>query len=116
MSNASPTFQDIVNLLNNLVPLSDQNINRAPHEAFWRNIDRNAFVSLTTDDWGVPGPLVTVGAPAQSNLYLALAGAKPFDGSGCPRMPDVSSDSNSRFATAAELALVGTWIKNNAPA
>jgi hypothetical protein len=115
MSQSNPTFSDIVALLNTLVPLTDDNIKDAPHVAFWRNIDRDAFVALKTDDWTVPGNLVTPGKLEESNLYLALAGLKSFDGSDVTQMPDINQDPNARPATKAELDMVATWIKNNAP-
>ena len=113
---SNPTFADIVALLNTLVPLTDSNINDAPHLAFWRNTDRDSFIAITTDQWGVAGPLVTPGTPSTSNLYLALAGKPPFDGSQAPQMPYVAEDPKARLATAEELTLVEEWIKNNAPA
>jgi len=112
---SNPTFADIVALLNTLVPSTDSNINNAPHQAFWRNIDRDSFVALPTDPWGVKGQLVTPGKPNTSNLYLALAGKPPF-GSFPPQMPDINADPNARTATAEELALVEGWIMDNAPA
>jgi hypothetical protein len=116
VSQSNPTFSDIVALLNTLIPQSDTNIGDAPHNAFWRNISRDAFVALTTGDWGVDGKLVVPGSPDKSNLYLALAGLNPFDGTVVGRMPDTDRDLNARLATDAELALVVTWIRNNAPA
>ena len=115
MGKHNPTFSDIVALLNSLVPLTDDDIRSSPHDAFWRSIDRDAFVALTTDDWTVPGKLVTLGKPEASNLYLALAGLKPFDGSGAPQMPDTDSDPTARRAARDELDMVATWIRNDAP-
>jgi hypothetical protein len=54
--------------------------------------------------------------PKQSNLYLALAGLPPFDGSELPQMPDTDADPNGRHATAEELAMVALWITNGCPA
>jgi hypothetical protein len=116
MSESYPTFSAIVQLLNTLVPLSDPNINDAPHGAFWRNTTRDAFIAIQTDDWGVPGPLITLGQPMNSNLYLALSGKTPFDGSQLPQMPDTGADSNARHATGPEQTMVATWITNNCPA
>jgi hypothetical protein len=118
MTNGAPRFQDIVNLMNQLVPLNDGNIGGAPHGDFWRGVDRNTFVASTTASWhvGFTGPLVVPGSPQQSNFYLALAGLNPFDGSSFNQMPDTGRDPNARTATNAELALVATWITNNAPA
>jgi hypothetical protein len=110
----NPTFNDIVTLLNTLYN-NDPNIDDAPHGAFWQNTTRNAFVQIQTDHWGVQGPLVTLGNPQQSNLYLALAGLAPFDGSVLPQMPDTGADATARHATTAELLMVATWITNNAP-
>jgi hypothetical protein len=59
--------------------------------------------------------LVKIGDPANSNLLLALAGQKPFDGELAPQMPDTDSDPNGRHATNAELAQVALWITNGAP-
>ena len=112
----NPTFTDIVNLLNTLYN-NDPNIGNAPHGAFWQPpTTRDTFVQIQTDDWGVPGPLVALGKPQSSNLYQALAGQKPFDGSNLPQMPDTGADPNARHATPAELLMVSTWITNNAPA
>jgi hypothetical protein len=111
----NPTFNDIVTLLNALYN-NDPNINNAPHGAFWQNTNRNAFVQIKTDNWGVNGALVTLGNPQKSNLYLALAGLPPFDGSVLSQMPDTDDDPTARHATAAELQMVSTWITNNAPA
>jgi hypothetical protein len=116
MSTSNPVFSDIVQLLDTLVPTNDPNIDDAPHGAYWRNTTRDAFVGIKTDDWGVPGSLITLGQPRQSNFYLALAGQAPFDGSQLPQMPDIGADSNARHATADELAMVATWITNNCPA
>jgi hypothetical protein len=116
VSIANPTFSDIVNLLNTLVPVSDQNISDAPHQAFWRGCTRDEFVSKKTDDWGINGKLVVPGDPAHSNLYLALSGTPPFDGSQLPQMPDTNSDPNAQTATAEQLDIVKQWILNNAPA
>jgi hypothetical protein len=110
----NPTFSDIVTLLNTLYN-NDPNINNAPHAAFWQNTTRDAFVQIQTDNWGVNGPLVTLGNPQTSNLYLALAGLAPFDGSELPQMPDTGADPGGRHATNAELQMVSTWITNNAP-
>jgi hypothetical protein len=113
----NPTFTDIVTLLNALYN-NDPDIGDAPHGAFWQNTNRNAFVAIQTDNWGVSGALVTVGNPQTSNLYLALAGLRPFDGSTLPQMPDTTAngDPNARHATPAELQLVSKWIEQNAPA
>jgi hypothetical protein len=113
----NPTFSDIVNLLNVLYN-NDPDIGDAPHGAFWQNTTRDAFVAIKTDNWGVNGQLVTPGNPHASNMYLALAGLAPFDGSTLPQMPDTTAngDPNARHATPAELQLVSTWITNNAPA
>ncbi len=111
----NPTFSDIVTLLSTLAN-NDPNIGNAPHGAFWQGTTRDAFVQIQTDNWGIPGPLVALGNPNSSNLYLALKGAPPFDGSQLPQMPDTGADPNGRHATAAELAMVATWITNNAPA
>jgi hypothetical protein len=111
----NPTFSDIVKLLNSLYN-NDPNIGNAPHGAFWQNTTRNAFVAIQTDNWGVNGPLVKLGDPQGSNLYLALAGKPPFDGSVLQQMPDLQDDPNARHATPAEIQLVSTWISNNAPA
>lgn len=122
MSKSNPTFSDIIDLLNTLVPVSDNNIGGAPHQAFWRGPPpsppptRDQFVAITTDDWDIPGQLVVLGHPETSNLYLALSGTAPFDGSQLPQMPDINADPNARTATADELNLVKTWILNNAPA
>jgi hypothetical protein len=121
MSTANPGFADICALLDTLVPPTDNNINNAPHQAFWRSgknyVSRDDFLALKTDDWGISGNLVTPGNASQSNLYLALSGQSPFDGSqGIPQMPDTSQDSNAKRATTQQLSMVETWIKNNAPA
>lgn len=119
MSAANPTYSDIFNLLNTLVPPNDPNIGSAPHQAFWRGpppLTRDQFVATVTDPWGVSGNLVVPGQPENSNLFLALSGTGPFDGSQLPQMPDVNSDPNARYATKDEQNTVYTWIKNNAPA
>jgi hypothetical protein len=116
MSTNNPTFDDIVSLLNTLVPLDDSNIQNAPHAAFWRGKTRDQFVAIKTDDWGVPGNLVAPGNVDKSNLYLALSGKDPFDGTLLPQMPDTSRDPNSTLAKSEQLAMVATWINNNAPA
>jgi hypothetical protein len=109
----NPTFADIVQLLN---MLSNGNAEDAPHGAFWVGITRDAFVKIQTDDWGVPGPLVSLEKPLSSNLYLALAGLPPFDGSTLPQMPDTGAAPSARHATTSELQWVSTWISNGAPA
>jgi hypothetical protein len=117
VSKNNPAFPDIIDLLNALVPVNDKNIDAAPHQAFWRGSPpptRDQFVSMTTDDWGVPGMLVVPGHPDTSNLYLALSGTAPFDGSQLPQMPDTNADPNARNATEDELNLVKRWILNNA--
>jgi hypothetical protein len=116
MSTSNPVFSDIVQLLDMLVPKADPNIDNAPHGAFWRNTTRDVFVGIKTDNWGVNGSLITLGQPLQSNLYLALAGQAPFDGSQLPQMPDIDADPNARHATGSELTMVATWISNNCPA
>jgi hypothetical protein len=117
MSAANPTFADIVALLNTLFN-NDPSIGDAPHGAFWQTNTRDAFVAIQTDAWGIAGPLVALKNPKQSNMYLALAGLGPFDGSQLPQMPDTTpnGDPNARHATTAELAMVAAWINNNAPA
>lgn len=115
MSIANPKFSDIVQLLNTLVN-NDPNIGSAPHSAFWQNTTRDAFIKIQTDNWGVPGNLVTLGQPKSSNLYLALSGTAPFDGSELPQMPDTDADPKGRHATQAELDMVAAWITNNCPA
>jgi hypothetical protein len=119
LTKASPTYADVTAMLDTLVPKSDQNINDAPHAAFWRTLNRNDFVAKDVSDWSggqVKGPLVTPGNPDTSPFYLALAGKPPFDGSVLPQMPDVSQDPNANPATPDNLALVSAWIKNGAPA
>jgi hypothetical protein len=114
-----PRFLDVQNLLDTLVPPTDANIQSAPHDRFWRispTNTRDGFINFDTSAWGPSGPLVTPGDPTKSNLFLALAGQKPFDGSGVPQMPDVNQDFNATLATPAQLALIETWIKNGAPA
>ena len=117
MTTDNPTFTDIVNLLNALYN-NDPNIDDAPHGAFWKNATRDAFVAIKTDAWGVPGSLVTLKDLTKSNLYLALAGLSPFDGSQLNQMPDTTAegDPNARHATPAELTMVANWIKASAPA
>jgi hypothetical protein len=126
MSTTNPRYADICALLDQLVPPTDNNIDDAPHAAFWRTgnpapnnyIIRDDFVSITTDGWGFSGNLVTPGNASQSNLYLALSGTKPFDGSQAPQMPDTtpSGDPLARHATTDEQTMVQTWINNGAPA
>jgi hypothetical protein len=111
----NPTFSDIQTLLDTLYA-NDPNIGYSPHLAFWQNTTRDAFVAIQTGSWGPGGSLVVLGNPEKSNLYLALAGITPFDGSQCNRMPDTSADPNGRYATPTELQMVATWITNNAPA
>jgi hypothetical protein len=115
MSVDNPTFTDIVNLLNVLYN-NDPDIGDSPHGAFWTKTTRDAFVAIMTDAWGVAGPLVTLKDPNKSNLFLALSGIAPFDGSQVNQMPDTDADSDARHATADELKMVANWIKNSAPA
>jgi hypothetical protein len=117
MSTTNPNFADIQALLSALVG-NDPNIGDAPHLAFWQGagLTRDTFVQIQTDDWGAPGLLVALGNPNKSNLYLALAGIIPFDGSQLNRMPDIQADANGRYAQPDELQMVATWITNNAPA
>jgi hypothetical protein len=115
VSIANPTFSDIMTLLNTLFN-KDPNIGDSPHGIFWQNTTRDAFVKIRTDPWGATGPLVALGDPNGSNLYLALAGLAPFDGSEIEQMPDTGADPNARHATSDELQTVATWITNNAPA
>jgi hypothetical protein len=125
LNTANPTYTDVVALLNILVPVTDQDIGDAPHDAFWRIppiMTRDQFVNHDVSDWSngaIAGALVTPGNPDTSNFYLALAGKPPFDGSnsnGILQMPDVTKDSNAHVASSDDLALVATWIKNGAPA
>ncbi|MFZ2104670.1 MAG: hypothetical protein WAV18_04665 [Roseiarcus sp.] len=118
MSAANPTYADVVEMLNTLVPLNDPNIDDAPHQAFWRTMNRDQFVQFNTSAWnvGVTGPLVVAGNPSASYFFLALSGLAPFDGTSAPQMPDTASDPDANPATPANLALVETWIKNGAPA
>ena len=116
MSAANPTYADVIAMLNTLVPMGDQNIDDAPHQAFWRTLTRDAFVNFDTSVWEVAGTLVKPGNPDASNFYLALAGKSPFDGSMLPRMPDTNSDLDAHPATPDELMLVAAWIRNGAPA
>lgn len=111
----NPTFAEIVALLNTLYN-NDPNIANAPHGRFWQNTTRDAFVQIRTDNWGVDGELVALGNPHGSNLFLALAGLPPFDGSALPQMPDTDADPAGRHATSQELQMVATWITNGAPA
>jgi hypothetical protein len=116
VTTSNPTFTDVVNLLNVLYN-NDPNIDDAPHGAFWKNKTRDDFVKIKTDDWQVSGPLITLKDLNKSNLYLALAGLAPFDGSSLPQMPDTTAngDPNARHATPDELKMVASWINNNAP-
>jgi hypothetical protein len=113
-----PRFVDIQNLLDTLVPPSDANVDSAPHQRFWRKEPtntRDGFVNQDTSGWGQSGKLVTPGNPDSSNLYLALAGKSPFDGSQQNQMPDVNADFKATLASADQLNVVATWIKNGAP-
>jgi hypothetical protein len=117
-SAAQPLFADIQNLLDTLVPPSDANIDSAPHQRFWRKAPtntRDGFVNFETTPWQQPGRLVSPGNPDSSNLYFALAGKSPFDGSQQNQMPDVNADFSATLATADQLDVVATWIKNGAP-
>ncbi|NYJ13031.1 hypothetical protein GGI64_004112 [Rhizobium leguminosarum] len=120
LAGAAPVrFADIQNLLDALAPPSDTNINGAPHKRFWRNAPtntRDGFVNFDTSNWGQDGRLVTPGHPETSNLYLALAGQTPFDGSAQSQMPDVDADPLATLAGQEQLATVATWITNGAPA
>lgn len=107
-------FADIVALLNVLAG-GDQNIGLSPHQAFWQGVTRDRFVSIQTDPWGVGGALITLGDPLKSNLFLALSGIAPFDGSQVSRMPDLNSYPQGRYALPEELARVADWIRNGAP-
>jgi hypothetical protein len=131
LNTANPTYADVVALLNILVPLTDEDIGNAPHDAFWRIppiITRDQFVAFDVVQWAngatwsggpIAGPLVTPGNADTSWFYLALAGKPPFDGNNSlsiQRMPDITKDSNATLATPDDLALVAIWIKNGAPA
>lgn len=125
MSTTNPGYAQICALLDSLVNWpNDQNIFSAPHAVFWRTGSNNQnyveladFLKITTDNWGVPGNLVTPGNADQSNLFLALSGTTPFDGqNGPPQMPDTGQDPSARHATSAEQTTVKTWINNGAPA
>ncbi|MER9227072.1 hypothetical protein NKI39_15815 [Mesorhizobium sp. M0664] len=116
---AQTSFADIQNLLDTLVPPSDSNISGAPHQRFWRKPPtdtRDGFVNFDTSHWGQDGLLLTPGHPETSNLYLALAGQPPFDGSVQSQMPDIDSDPLATLANKEQLATVATWITNGAPA
>jgi len=103
---AAPLFQDIVKLLDTLVP-----IKIGAHGNFWQNVTRDQFVVKS-----IFGKKLIVGNdPNQSNLYLSLAGLPPFDGSENPQMPDTDSCPKCRHATVDELKIVSTWITNGAP-
>ena len=110
MSTTNPQFADICALLDQLVPTSDNNINSAPHLAFWRSgkappnnyVTQEVFIALTTDDWGISGSLVTPANPQTSNLYLALSGKTPFDGSQATRNARHHRDPDARHATSQE--------------
>lgn len=118
LNKADPTYADVIAMLNTLVPTTDQNIDDAPHAAFWRTLTRDGFVSHDVSDWSggsVTGPLVVAGNPDKSPFYLALAGKAPFDGSTLPQMPDIGQDPNANQATPDDLALVAAWITNGAP-
>jgi hypothetical protein len=125
MSTTNPRYAEICALLDQLVNWpKDQSILGAPHGVFWRTgnnnvnyVDLTTFLQITTDSWGVPGKLVTLGNASQSNLHLALSGTTPFDGeNGPPQMPDTGSDPGARHATSDEQTMVQTWINNGAPA
>src|SRR5215469_8913703 len=115
MTVATAAFADVVSLLNELTH-DDPNINtKSPHGTFWQNKSRTQFLAIRTDNWGVPGALVTPGEPLTSNLYLALSGKAPFDGSKLPQMPDTKRYPRARHATAEELAMVAAWITSGCP-
>ena len=138
MSTTNPRYPQICALLDKLVPPSDPNIaGGAPHGRFWWQnpfqnpppnqpptyVDRDTFVKMDASQWSVfndpnnnPIPLVNPGTAATSPLYMALSGAKPFDGSGAPQMPDTGLDPSARHATQEEQTMVATWINNGAPA
>jgi hypothetical protein len=113
MPAADPKFVDIVALLDALVN-DAATIPGSPHKVFWRNVTRDAFVAIKTSNWGVPGMLVTPGDPQASNLYLALSGKAPFDGTMVGQMPDIDAGFDGRHATPDELTMVETWIRNGA--
>jgi len=103
---AATQFADIVALLNVLVPVAI-----GSHGNFWQNVTRDQFVAKK-----VFGRILVVpGDVSKSNLFLALAGMPPFDGTGFARMPDVVAVPQARYATPAELQLVGDWITAGAP-
>jgi hypothetical protein len=120
-SNPQPTFSDIQNLLDRLVPPSDPNIQGAPHDRFWRQAPtntRDGFVSFDTSVWGGPNnvPMVTPGNTQKSAIFLALSALPPFDGSQVNQMPDTGSDPLAKHAQQADLDLLAAWINNGAPA
>ena len=115
MSAANPTYADVVAMLNTLVPTTDENINDAPHQAFWRTLTRDAFVNFDTSVWGIAGPS---SSPAIRTHQIS---SSPCPGS--PRSTATSAAnarhqfrSHAHAATPDDLTMVAAWIKNGAPA
>ncbi len=105
------SYADVVAILDESIGGSNQPV--GAHGAFWRNMDRDAFVAATI--FGVK--LITPNDGAGSGLVKALRGQTPFGSdSGNPdgqfrRMP-------AGRAPVAEdtIAAIERWIDNGAPA
>lgn len=105
-------------------------VSGAPHQSFWTNLTYDEFVDGCVPDLGgqnggppcitnPPSPpppasppvkILVKGNSKQSNIYLALSGEPPFDGSIFSQMPE-----GGPFLTTEQLAQFAAWIDAGCP-
>jgi hypothetical protein len=95
-------FADVQTILENAV--NGQTI--GAHGNFWRNVTRDQFVALTVEGM----QLLVVGDHANSNLFKALKGIAPFDGTFAPQMPE-----NYPPVPDPQIQQIADWIDASCP-
>ena len=117
-SPALRSYAEVQALLNSFMKRNKGKIEFAPHEAFWNDMSYKQFIQGHVP--GVKGPageplkILIVGNSRESNIIMALRGARGsvFDGEkgAIGRMPPIGP-----FMSDAEIDRLADWIDRGCP-
>jgi hypothetical protein len=113
------SFADVQNFIDQVLANNNEQggVPNAPHQAFWRKLTYEQFVSgtvpgVTDPDTGQPIPILMKGDSANSNLIHSLKGEGPLFGpDGFGQMPA----NGPPFFTADQIASIAAWIDKGCP-
>ena len=113
-------YADVQQFIVSILNANGQQSSGAPHKDFWATLGYDAFVSgpvprVKDPDTGLPMPILVKGKSANSNLILALQGAKgtAFDPNtgAFGQMPA----NGPPFFTDDQINSIADWIDRNCP-